>query len=87
MALAMKIKAKDLVEFLNDVDPDIVVEIGYEHYSGREDGTDIGCPTIIDAELLALTLEKSGKREYTRFVIWATNYPEINGKILKSTRT
>jgi hypothetical protein len=77
---------KGLIEFLNDVDPDVVVEIGYEYYSDCEDGTDIGSPTIIDAELLALTLEKSGKREYTRFVIWATNYPEINGKILKSTR-
>ena len=83
----MRLKVKDMIEFLEGIDPDITVEIGYEHYSGCEDGTDIGFPTIIDAELLALTLEKSGKREYTRFVIWATNYPEINGKILKSTKT
>jgi len=83
----MRLKVKDLIEFLNDVNPDVVVEIGYEHYSGCEDGTDIGYPVTLDAELLALTLEKSGKREYTRFVIWGTNYPEINGKILKSTRT
>jgi hypothetical protein len=82
----MKIKVKDLVEFLDDVDPDIVVEIGYEKYSGSFEDTDIGYPATLDAELLALTLEKSGKREYTRFVIWGTNYPEINGKILKSTR-
>ena len=83
----MRLKVKDMIEFLEGIDPDVAIEIGYEHYSGREDGTDIGYPTIIDAELLALTLEKSGKREYTRFVIWATNYPEINGKILKSTKT
>ena len=83
----MRLKVKDMIEFLEGIDPDVAIEIGYEHYSGCEDGTDIGCPTIIDAELLALTLEKSGKREYTRFVIWATNYPEINGKILKSTKT
>jgi hypothetical protein len=86
----MRLKVKDLIEFLNDVDPDVAVEIGYEKYtdtSDTENGTDIGYPVTLDAELLALTLEKSGKREYTRFVIWATNYPEINGKILKSTRT
>lgn len=82
----MRLKVKDMIEFLEGIDPDVAIEIGYEHYSGG-DGTDIGSPTVIDAELLALTLEKSGKREYTRFVIWATNYPEINGKILKSTKT
>jgi len=86
----MRLKVKDMIEFLEGIDPDVVVEIGYEKYtdtSDTENGTDIGYPVTLDAELLALTLEKSGKREYTRFVIWGTNYPEIDGKILKSTRT
>lgn len=82
----MRLKVKDMIEFLEGIDPDITVEIGYEDYSGCEDGTDIGFPTIIDAELLALTLEKSGKKEYTRFVIWGTNYPEIKCTVVKSTR-
>lgn len=81
----MKIKVKDLIEFLDGIDPDVSVEIGYEKYSGCSEDTDIGYLATLDAELLALTSEKSGKREYTRFVIWRTNYPEINGKIIKRT--
>jgi hypothetical protein len=90
----MKITVKDLRSFLSDPDvPDeAIVEIGFERYDGNEDGTDIGYDYVTDAELLVVTRQvlpgnrKTAPKTIERLSIWATNYPEIKGKVIKSTR-
>ena len=90
----MRITVKDLRSFLSDPDvPDeAIVEIGFERYDGNEDGTDIGYDYVIDAELLVATREiiparyKNPQKIIDRLSIWATNYPEIKGTVIKSTR-
>lgn len=90
----MKITVKDLRSFLSDPDvPDeAIVEIGFERYDGNDDGTDIGYDYVVDAELLVATRQiiparfKTPKKTVDRLSIWATNYPEIKGEVIKSTR-
>jgi len=90
----MKIKVKDLRSFLDDPDisDDAIVEIGLERYDGCDDGTDIGYEYVVDAELLVATREiiparyKNSQKIINRLSIWATNYPEIKGTVVKSTR-
>lgn len=90
----MKITVKDLRSFLSDpiVPDEATVEIGFERYDGCEDGTDIGYDYVMDAELLVATREtipgtrKRYEKTIERLSIWSTNYPEIKGTTIKSTR-
>lgn len=90
----MRITVKDLRSFLNDpvVPDEAIVEIGFERYDGNDDGTDIGYDYVVDAEMLVATHQviparfKMPKKTVDKLSIWATNYPEIKGTVLKSTR-
>ena len=90
----MKITVKELRSFLSDpiVPDEAIVEIGFERYDGNDDRTDIGYDWCESAELLILTREtipgtrRKPKTTFEKLAIWATNYPEIHGEVLKTTR-
>lgn len=89
----MKVTVKELRSFLSDpnIPDEAIVEIGFERYDGCDDGTDIGYDYSLDAELLVATryditaTKKRKAQTIYKLEIWATNYPEIRGKIIKRT--